>query len=584
MKPANSGNAVASAPKNTDGRPTKPLRLGERLVAEGFITPDELRVALMEHRISGKRLGEVIVSLGFMDEQTAKRVIGEITGFKYIDLQTVVPDPVALQTIDEDFARAYMVLPLSYQDDLLRIAMVDPDNVILLDKIKRHVGRVDLRVEPFVASKKDIQEALDKYYGYTLSIDGILDELETGEVDIQLLAHEESYAHPVVRLVNAILTDAVKNGASDIHFEPEEFYVRIRYRIDGILKQIRLIHKTFWSGISVRLKVIADLDLTDSRKPQDGRMELFVHGRRIFFRVSSLPTLYGENFVLRILDRDKGIVPLDNLGLDEKSLSDLRIMISRPAGILLVTGPTGSGKTTTLYSILNEKNEVSTNIMTLEDPVEYPMELIRQTQVNEEAGMTFASGVRALLRQDPDVILIGEVRDGETAEMAFRAAMTGHQVFATLHTNSAIGAIPRLIDIGVPPSIMAGNIIGIVAQRLARRLCKHCKQPYTPEPHEKVLLEIKDDSTVLYRATGCEHCENSGYKGRLAILETLKITKEIDDLILRQSEWQEIESLAKKQGFKTLLDTALYWVLKGETTLEEVARVIDMSPLLDRKG
>ena len=569
-----------TAQQASESSKSKGMRLGERLVAEGYITEDELRVALIEHQISGKRLGEVLVSLGFLSEADARKTIGEITGFKYIDLGDVVPDPYALQIISEEFARANTILPLSYQGNQIRVAMVDPDNVILIDKIRRYLKKPDLKVQPFVASKQAIQDALDRYYGYALSIDGIMEELQTGEVDMQALAQGETYAHPLVRLVNAILTDAVKSGASDIHFEPEEFFVRIRYRIDGVLRQIRLIHKKFWSGIVVRLKVMSDLDLTDSRQPQDGRMELVVHGRRVFFRVSTLPGTYGENIVLRILDREKGIVPLDKLGLAPESYQDLKLMIARPTGIMLVTGPTGSGKTTTLYSILNEKNDISTNIMTLEDPVEYPMQLIRQTQVNEEAGMTFASGIRALLRQDPDVILIGEIRDGETAEMALRAAMTGHQVFATLHTNSALGAFPRLIDIGVSPSILSGNIIGIVAQRLARRLCKACKEAYEPEPFEQELLKLKP-GTKLYRAKGCPQCEGTGYKGRLAILETLKVTKEIDDLILTSANWQEIEKVALKQGFRPMLESALDWVRRGETTLDEVARVVDVSGLVE---
>lgn len=559
----------------------RPLRLGERLVKEGFITRDELEVALVEHRLTGKRLGEIIVSLGFLDEETARKAIGEITGFRVIDLNAVVPDPEALQLIDETFARNNFVLPISLQNNRLKVAMVDPDNIILLDKIRRHVRRPDIKILPYLAAKKDIQEALDKYYGYALSIEGILEELETGELDVRLLSEGAEYAHPLVRLVNAFLTDAVKKGASDIHFEPEEFYVRLRYRIDGVLRQIKLLHKSLWSGIVVRLKVLAELDLTDSRQPQDGRMDLVVHGRRIFFRVSSLPTLYGENFVLRILDRDKGIVPLDKLGLDPDSYDELKLMITRPTGIMLVTGPTGSGKTTTLYSILNEKNEIGTNIMTLEDPVEYPMSLIRQTQVNEEIGMTFAAGIRALLRQDPDVILIGEIRDGETAEMAFRAAMTGHQVFATLHTNSAIGAIPRLLDIGVSSSIMAGNIIGIVAQRLARRLCKQCKQPYAPDDFEKRLLGLKDDASVtLYKPVGCPVCEGTGYKGRIAILETLRMTKEMDDMILKGAGWQDIERYALEHGFRPMLQAALAWVRRGETTLEEIGRIVDLSELV----
>ena len=494
----------------------------------------------------------------------------------------MVPDSEALSLVSESFARSNLVVPISLEGNTLRVAVVDPDNILLIDRIRQHVGLPDVKIEPLAAGKRDIQEALDKYYGYALSIDEILHELETGEVDVRALTEGEDYAHPLVRLVDAILTDAVKQEASDIHIEPEEKFIRIRYRIDGVLRQIRILHRSLWSGMVVRMKVLADLDLTESRRPQDGRLELMVHGRRIFFRISTLPTLYGENFVLRILDRDKSIVPLDKLGLDPKNYQDIQFMISRPHGIMLVTGPTGSGKTTTLYSILNEQNEIGTNIMTLEDPVEYPIQLIRQTQVNEEVGMTFASGIRALLRQDPDVILIGEIRDGETAEMAFRAAMTGHQVFATLHTNTALGAISRLKDIGITPSVMSGNIIGIVGQRLARRLCSHCKEAYDPSPMERQVLRIPQDRPFkLYRPKGCLHCNHSGYRGRVAVLETLRMSKALDDLIMAEASLQEMERVAVREGFRPMLVSALAWVRRGKTTFEEASRVVDMSAILD---
>jgi general secretion pathway protein E/type IV pilus assembly protein PilB len=451
---------------------------------------------------------------------------------------------------------------------------------LLLDKIRRNINRPDIRLHPVLVAESEIQFAIDHYYGYELSIEGILNELETGQVDIHALAETDEYSQPMVRLVDSILTDAVKRDASDVHFEPEEYYVRVRYRIDGVLQEVRLLHKFLWSGLVVRLKVLSKLDLTDQRLPQDGHMDLVVMGRRIDFRVSSLPGTHGENFVLRILDREKGIVPLDQLGLDPDAYQEVKLMMGRPNGIFLVTGPTGSGKTTTLYSIINEVNEVGVNIMTLEDPVEYPMSLIRQTAVNEEIGMSFARGIRALLRQDPDIILIGEIRDSETAEMAFRAAMTGHQVFATLHTNSALGTIPRLYDIGVPTTVMAGNIIGIVAQRLARRLCPHCKSPYQPEPFEAQLVGLENTHSHLYKAVGCEKCDGIGYKGRLAILETLRFTNELDDLLLEQAPTHVLMKQAKKQGFRTLAESAVSWVRRGETTLEEVSRVVNLTELI----
>jgi general secretion pathway protein E/type IV pilus assembly protein PilB len=557
------------------------MRLGDRLVHEGYVTKDELRIALTEQRRTGKKLGEVLVELGFMDEDTAREVVGDVVGYSSISLKGVVPDPKALSLISETFARSNLVLPISLIGNELKVAMTNPDDILLLDKIRRHIKSSSIRIRPVLAVEKEIQQAIDRYYGYELSIDGILSELETGEIDLRTVATENEYSQPIVRLVDGLLTDAVKRGASDVHFEPEEKFFRIRYRIDGVLQQIRLFHKFIWPGIVVRLKVMSQLDLTDQRRPQDGRMDLIVHGRQINFRVSSLPGTHGENFVLRILDKDKGIVPLDKLGLDPDSYKELRIMMARPTGILLVTGPTGSGKTTTLYSMMNELNNMSVNIMTLEDPVEYPMQLIRQTAVNEEAGLTFGTGIRALLRQDPDIILVGEIRDSETAEMALRAAMTGHQVFSTLHTNSAVGAIPRLLDIGVSKSIMSGNIIGVVAQRLARKLCTVCKQPYEASEVEKKLLGVPVDKPLtLYKPVGCEACGGSGYKGRLAILETLRFTSEIDELILHGASQKEILDVALKQGFRTMVHSALRWVQKGETTLDEVSRVVDLTELV----
>lgn len=558
-----------------------PIRLGERLVEQGEITPDQLTIALTEHKRSGQKLGEILVSMGFVGVEVVREAVGSYVGYASMSLKEVVPDPKAISLVSETFAHNYQLMPISLKDQVLKVAMSNPGDILVLDKLRRHLQSPHIQVEPVLVVDSEIQNAIDNYYGYELSIEGILRELETGKSDIASISANNEYSQPMVRLVDNLLTDAVKRNASDIHFEPEEEYIRIRYRIDGVLQEIRLLHKMFWSGLVVRLKVMSDLDLTEQRVPQDGRMTLIVHGRRIDFRVSSLPGTHGENFVLRILDREKGIVPLDDLGLDKDSYDELKIMMGRPTGIMLVTGPTGSGKTTTLYSILNELNDMGVNIMTLEDPVEYPMTLIRQTPVNEEIGMGFAAGIRALLRQDPDIILIGEIRDGETAEMAVRAAMTGHQVFATLHTNSAIGAIPRLLDIGVSRSILSGNIIGIVAQRLARKLCDHCKERYEPEDFEKKLLSISDnDNYELYKATGCEKCNGVGYKGRLAVLETLRFTSEMDELLLEGATQHALLDKAIENGFSTMAQSGIRWVKQGKTTLEEISRVVNLTELI----
>ncbi len=554
--------------------------MGDLLVDNGYISADQLRIALAEQKIAGRKLGETLSSLGFLTEEQMREAVGVSVGHGSMSLKGVVPDLEALQLMSETFARANLIMPVTLKNDNLKLAMVNPDDILLIDKIGRHIG-IAIKIIPVLVVAKEIQESLDYYYGYELSIDGIIRELETGQVDSYSLSAGDEYSHPMVRLVDSILTDAVRNGASDIHFEPEEHYIRIRYRVDGVLQEIRLLHKTLWSSLVVRLKVVSSLDLTDQRLPQDGSMSLTVLGRRIDFRVSSLPGTHGENFVLRILDRDKGIVPLDKLGLDQDSFRELKLMMARPNGILLVTGPTGSGKTTTLYSMLNELNEIGVNIMTLEDPVEYPMSLMRQTAINETAGLTFAKGIRSLLRQDPDIILIGEIRDGETAEMALRAAMTGHQVFTTLHTNSAIGAIPRLLDIGVSRSILSGNIIGIVAQRLVRKLCLKCKEAYEPEDFEKELLEFSRESKpILYRPNGCDVCHQQGYKGRLAILETLRFTEELDALLLDGASQKQVLDKAIEQGFSTMTYSGLRWVKAGETTLDEISRVVDLTELV----
>lgn len=557
------------------------MRLGERLVNDGYITPDQLSIALTEHKRNGQKLGEILVSLGFVNVEVVREAVGSYVGYASMSLKEVVPDPKSLSLVSETFAHNYQLMPISITDNILKVAMSNPGDILVLDKLRRHLQNPKIQVQPILVVDSEIQNAIDNYYGYELSIEGILKELETGQVDVASISADNEYSQPMVRLVDNLLTDAVKRDASDIHFEPEEDYIRIRYRIDGVLQEIRLLHKMFWSGLVVRLKVLSELDLTEQRIPQDGRMTLIVHGRRIDFRVSSLPGTHGENFVLRILDREKGIVPLDALGLDKESYDELKIMMGRPTGILLVTGPTGSGKTTTLYSILNELNDIGVNIMTLEDPVEYPMSLIRQTPVNEEIGMGFAAGIKALLRQDPDIILIGEVRDAETAEMSIRAAMTGHQVFATLHTNSAIGAIPRLLDIGVSRSIMSGNLVGIVAQRLARKLCKHCKERYEPEDFEKQLLSISEgDKVKLYKAKGCDKCNGVGYKGRFAVLETMRFTTEMDELLLEGASQQAILEKAIENGFSTMAQSGIRWVKQGETTLEEISRVVNLTELL----
>ncbi len=564
---------------NTSALTRRPL--GQILIAEGILSEDQLRIALLEQMKQNQPIGKLLVSLGFVSEATLRQALSESLGKQSIDLTHAVIDPQALKLVPRDLAKRYHLLPLDYdrQSRRLTLAISDVNDIVGLDRVRALIEE-GTTIETLLAGESEIDRAIDQYYGHELSIDGILHEIETGEIDWKSLSTTDNeYSQPVVRLIDSILTDAVKREASDIHFEPEANFLRIRYRIDGMLRQIRALHKSYWPAMTVRIKVLSGMNIAEMRAPQDGRIGLSVSGRPVDFRVACQPTIHGENIVLRILDRQKGIVPLEDLGLSEEHLHQLKLMIARPEGIILVTGPTGSGKTTTLYSVLNHINAEGIHIMTLEDPVEYPMAMVRQTSVAENAKLDFANGIRSMMRQDPDVILVGEVRDAETAEMAFRASMTGHQVYTTLHTNSAIGAVPRLLDIGVLPDIMAGNIIGIVAQRLIRRLCEHCKTPYHAEPHEIRLLgpQTEGSRPVLFRPTGCELCDFQGYRGRIAIMELLRIDAGLDELISRRATTHEIRSRALLQGFSTLADDGLRRVLNGATSLEELARVVDLT-------
>jgi len=569
----------AIAPGNASTAPRRPL--GQILIAQGVISEDQLRIALLEQMKSNQPVGKLLVSLGFISEATLRDALSESLGKQSVDLSRAIIDPAALRLVPQQIAKRHLILPLDYDkpQHRLTVAVADINDIVALDKLRSLVPH-DMLIETVLAGESEISRAVDQYYGHELSIDGILHEIETGEIDWRsLAASSDEYSQPVVRLIDAVLTDAVKRDASDVHFEPEQNFLRIRYRIDGLLRQIRALHKSYWPAMAVRIKVVSNMNIAETRAPQDGRISLNISGRPVDFRVSAQPTIHGENIVLRILDRQKGIVPLDKLGLDDPQLDMLKLMIARPEGIILVTGPTGSGKTTTLYSVLSHINDEGINIMTLEDPVEYPMAMIRQTSVAETAKLDFANGVRSMMRQDPDVILVGEIRDADTAEMAFRAAMTGHQVYTTLHTNSAIGAIPRLLDIGILPDIMAGNIIGVIAQRLLRRLCPHCKKGSPAEPHETRLLGLASDAPrpTLYRASGCEHCDYQGYKGRQAIMELLRLDADLDELVARRATMREIKQAALAKGFRTLADDGLRRVVDGSTSLDEVARVVDLT-------
>ena len=559
--------------------------IGEMLIAKGVVSEDQVRIALTEQKRRDEPLGRILVRLGFATEGVIRDMLAGVLGYDSVDLSKVLIDSDVVKRVPREIARRYRVLALTLDAATrqLAVATTDPFNVVAMDQV-RALFDPGVGIRAVLAGEVEIDKAIEQFYGHELSVDGILEEIETGEIDARALeTGGDEYGQPVVRLVNALLSDAVRRGASDIHFEPAHEFLRIRHRIDGVLRQIRSLHRDHWAAIAVRLKVMASMNIAERRIPQDGRISLSVSGRDIDFRVSSLPTIDGENIVLRVLDRHRGIVALDRLGLTDDALAGLRLMMARPEGIILVTGPTGSGKSTTLYSMLSHLDTESVNIMTLEDPVEYPMGRVRQTAANEAARLTFASGVRSLLRQDPDIILIGEIRDAETAEMAFRAAMTGHQVYSTLHANSAAGAVARLVETGVSTGVMAGNIIGIMGQRLVRRLCARCCEAYEPVRLERRILGLDagPQPTPVYRPRGCDDCEHQGYRGRLALLELLRFDTELDELVARGATTLDIAKAAAARGFRPLAEDGIRRVLEGLTSLDEVSRVVDLT---DRVG
>ena len=567
-----------------EAKPQARKPIGRILIERGLISEDQLRIALKEQTRSNLSLGKQLIALGFVTEATLRDALSENLGTKGIDLTHIIIDPAAIRAVPREFAKRHVMFPLEMKRDAARfsVALADPSNVVALDQLRAMlIARtgVTFEIVSLLASESEVLHAVDQYFGHELSIDGILHEIETGEIDYQSIASSaDAYSQPVVRLIDALLADAVQRGASDIHFEPEQNFLRIRYRVDGVLRQIRALHKQYWPAMVVRIKVMSEMNIAEVRAPQDGHISLTFSGRQVDFRVAAQPTIHGENFVLRILDRQRNLVALDALGLQDSQLDLLKIMIARPEGIILVTGPTGSGKTTTLYSILSHINQEGINIMTLEDPVEYPLNMVRQTSVSDTVKLDFATGIRSLMRQDPDVILVGEIRDADTAEMAFRAAMTGHQVYSTLHTNSAVGVIPRLLDIGIVPDIMSGSIIGIIAQRLVRRVCPHCREAHEADAIECRFMALPvDDPPVIYRAVGCDHCEHQGYKGRLTIMEILKMDADLDEMVSRRATTREFLEVAYTKGFIPLAEDGVRRVLDGSTTLDEVARVIDFT-------
>ncbi len=569
---------MSATTDRTPAGETARLRLGESLVREGLISPDQLRIALTEQRQHALPLGRLLVRLGFLTESAVRDCLARRIGQESVDLDRIDVDAAALEWLPQETALRHRVLPIAFDrtSRTLTLAVADTVDVLALDQLQARVDR-DVRIKLVLASTPQLLDRIDRIYGNRLSIDAVVREIETGEVAPQVFPGTGDYQPPLVRLVTALLGDAVTRGASDIHFEPEASFLRIRYRLDGVLEQVRSLHRTHWQGIAVRLKVMSGMDIAETRAPQDGRFSLTLNAREIDFRVSAHPTLHGENIVLRVLDREKTTIGLDQSKLQPRSRSSIERMLARPEGIVIVTGPTGSGKTTTLYALLSRLNRPSVNIMTLEDPVEYPVALMRQTAVSDAAQLDFASGIRSILRQDPDVILVGEVRDAETAQMALRAAMTGHQVFTTLHTNSALATFPRLMDMGMPAELISGNLAGIIAQRLVRTLCGYCREAYTASAEEECLLGLAPGASApIYRPRGCARCGYRGYSGRIPIMETLCMDADLDDLVARKATMRELRALARSKGFRTLAQDGIARVVDGSTGLEELARAVDL--------
>jgi type IV pilus assembly protein PilB len=555
-------------------------RIGDRLVELGIIDEAQLNVALQEKKISGKMLGNIMVELGFIDEQTLTMFLSESSGFEIFDPRNTIMDGNALVFIEKKIALKHKVLPISMSEEGARVAMLDPYDIVVVDMLRRYFPK-GCQIIPVVATETMIAEAIDAAYGYASSIQGILKELEGDKKhkDVAELDENEAFSHPIVRLVNALVFDAVKIGASDLHFEPEENFIRLRYRLDGVLRTVQTLHKQHWNGISQRLKIMARLDIADKLSAQDGRFRLNVGGREADFRVSSLPTVHGENIVIRVLDKSSSLMALGDLGFSEANMERIKKAQSRPEGIIIVTGPTGSGKTTSLYSMLSEVNTVDVNIQTLEDPVEYTLPMIRQTHVREGI-LDFADGIRALLRQDPDIIFVGEVRDKTTAEMALKASMTGHQVYTSLHTNDSFGALPRLFDLGMKPGMLAGAIVAVFAQRLVRRLCGSCKQSYTADADECRILDADPNSPpTIYKSTptGCSMCAGMGYKGRVAVAEVLLFDDDMDEMVAQSASKADLKKIAVEKGFKSMKDDGVLKVLDGTTSIEALSKAVDTS-------
>lgn len=552
-------------------------KLGDLLVDYGVITEEQLESALKKQKYRGKRLGEILVSEKIVTEDEIVDVLQMQTGIPKAYFDDYFVDKKAVLTIPEGLAQKYNLIPISFNGDKLNVAMSDPMNMFALDDVKIASG---YEVVPMIATSTEIKKAIETYYTSQkierAAIEASKDyEINSKEIENIGDGTENNIDNaPIVKLVDFIIKEAVRLQSSDIHVEPFEKYIRVRYRIDGELHEKQKIQIQSLQAIMTRIKIISNLNIAEKRLPQDGRMKVFVDGKNIDLRVSILPTIFGEKAVIRILKNDSKNINKEKLGMDKESMKKLENIIKSPYGIILVTGPTGSGKSTTLYSILSELNIEQRNIVTVEDPVEYMIDGINQVNVNVKAGLTFSSGLRSILRQDPDIIMIGEMRDSETAEIAVRAAITGHLVLSTIHTNGAADSIIRLFDMGIQPYLVANSLSGIIAQRLVKRICPNCREEYEAKAYEKKMLGIESSKKViLYRGKGCPKCNGTGYLGRTGVYEIMEITKEMREKIVENPDIDFIERQAIENGMSTIKKSCEKLVYEGKTTIDELVKI-----------
>ncbi|MFC1621693.1 GspE/PulE family protein [Candidatus Omnitrophota bacterium] len=549
-------------------------KVEEVLLEQGLLKQEQIDKLKKESKKKGVSVGELLVQTGLVNEKDYVKATSEILGVPYIDLSNYMVDAVTLKLIPESLARKYNAIPVFKIGSTLTLAMKNPKDIMIIDDLAR---KSKCEIEPLLASQSSIVEAIDRYYGITGSVDEVIKDIEkdrtsdTGkiELDYEKLAEMADQA-PIVKLVNLIIMQAIKDKASDIHIEPEEDALKIRFRIDGVLHETFTPPRHLSPALISRIKVLSNIDISEKRKPQDGRFNIKIDNKEIDMRVSTFPTVYGENIVIRLLDRSSLLIGLDKIGFSKDVQEEFQGLIRRPHGVILVTGPTGSGKTTTLYSALSIIDTEEKNIITIEDPVEYHIGRVRQSQINPKAGLTFASGLRSILRQDPDIIMVGEIRDKETAEISVQAAMTGHLVFSTLHTNDAAGGLTRLVEMGVEPFLISSSVIAILAQRLVRKICENCKESY--KPSSDIMGFLGCDVKELYRGKGCNVCKKTGYKGRIGIFEFLVIDGQIKKLITEKASSDIIKKNAADLGMKSLKDDGIIKVIKGMTTVEEVIK------------